>query len=138
MFPSTDLKRFDLKDSPMDGLDPVYEEILGQELSSWPSKTDTNLTIPVKVYERDESFVIRADLHGLRSEDIEIVLSESSLKIKGEFPQDEECAQEMEFSQVRFPNKFLRIISLPEHLARSEMQTSFRDGVLKVTFPKTP
>jgi HSP20 family protein len=90
------------------------------------------------VSETDSGIRIEAELPGVDAKDVELVLSERRLTIKGEKKQDRE-EKKQDFHLVeRSYGSFARSIALPFEVEPSQVQARFANGVLTVTLPKPP
>jgi HSP20 family protein len=89
------------------------------------------------VREDKDNFVIRAELPGLKREDIEVSLQDDTLVISGErkFEKTEEGVEV--HRQERYYGKFQRALTLSEPVAADKVKADYKDGVLTVTLPKT-
>lgn len=91
----------------------------------------------VDIEENDTSYMVTADLPGMRKEDIKIDLSDNVLTISGERTKETKGEGKMEGKYTeRIWGKFQRSFSLPAHVAGEKVQASFKDGVLNITVPK--
>src|SRR5437667_4253362 len=89
------------------------------------------------VYETPESFVVKADLPSITSEDVEVTLDQNVLRIHGERKSEEEIKQENFHRVERRFGSFERVVSLPGHLDPDGIQANFSNGVLEVIVPKS-
>ena len=118
-------------------MDQVWEDSLVRRLDETTDPTMTSLTVPIDMYEKNGDFVIRTELPGLKAEDIDISIDDSSLTIKGEFEREkEEQDDNMLFQELRY-GKFQRTVNLPSQVDSDHIDAAFEEGVLKVTLPKT-
>ncbi len=85
----------------------------------------------IEVSERDGELCVRADLPGMRKEDVKVNLSEDALTIEGERREQRESRGYSE----RAYGSFYRTIPLPEGVQADGAQAKFEDGVLEVTLP---
>jgi HSP20 family protein len=83
-------------------------------------------------------FVVRADLPGLKKEDVKINVEDDALTITGERKDQREEKREGSYHSERSYGSFQRSIPLPEGVNADEVQASFRNGVLEVTIPTPP
>jgi HSP20 family protein len=91
----------------------------------------------VDVREDADNFVIRAELPGLKREDISVSLQDGALVISGERTVEKvEDGVEIH-RQERHYGKFQRALSLPAPVAANQIKAQYKDGVLIVTLPKT-
>jgi HSP20 family protein len=108
-----------------DELDRLFES----PLRAWAPVLD--------VREDADNFVIRAELPGLKREDIEVSLQDGALVISGERKVEEKQEGVEIHRQERFYGKFQRALTLPEPVAADKVKAQYTDGVLTVTLPKT-
>jgi HSP20 family protein len=108
-----------------DELDRLFES----PLRAWAPVLD--------VREDADSFVIRAELPGLKREDIEVSLQDGALVISGERKVEEKQEGVEIHRQERFYGKFQRALTLPELVAADKVKAQYKDGILTVTLPKT-
>lgn len=88
------------------------------------------------VYEKPDSFVVKADLPGMSSEDIEVTLDQNLLSISGERKVTEAVDEENYHRIERRFGSFRRTVSLPARIDADGIQANFADGVLEVIVPK--
>lgn len=91
----------------------------------------------VDVYEDKDCVMVKAELPGMKKEDIDISLHEGSLIISGE-RKSESTVNEGESSRSeRFFGRFQRSLELPRPVDPNNVKASYKDGILTVTLPKT-
>jgi len=86
--------------------------------------------------ERREHFVLRADLPGVREEDVKIELEDSVLTVSGERHGETEENREGYHRIERSTGAFRRSVSVPDGVDASSITARFDGGVLEVTIPK--
>jgi HSP20 family protein len=77
--------------------------------------------------------VIRAELPGVKQEDVNITLQNGVLTISGEHKADQEEERGGYHVRERRYGSFRRSMSLPEGVDESKIRAKFEDGVLEVT-----
>jgi|SRR5208282_1671952 len=88
------------------------------------------------VREDADNFVVRAELPGLKREEIEVSLHDGALVIAGE-RKAENVEEGVEVHrQERYYGKFQRALTLPTPVAAEKIKAQYKDGVLTVTLPK--
>ncbi|KAE7996692.1 hypothetical protein FH972_001393 [Carpinus fangiana] len=87
--------------------------------------------------ETPEAHVFKADLPGLKKEEVKVEIEEGRvLQISGERRKEEEEKKETWHRVERSSGKFLRRFRLPENARVDQVNASMEDGVLTVTVPK--
>jgi len=89
------------------------------------------------VAETKNEIVVKAEVPGLDPKDIDISLSDGLLTIKGEKKQEREEKEENYHLVERSYGAFTRSIQLPKEVQRDKISASYKNGVLKVTLPKS-
>ena len=89
----------------------------------------------VEVVETDKEVRVLAELPGLDDKDVEVLMHDDVLTIRGERKSEIED-QERAFSE-RYYGRFERRIPLSWEIDEDKIEASFRNGVLTVTLPKS-
>ena len=95
--------------------------------------TGANWAPQVEMFERDGELVVRADLPGLKKDDVKVEFTDDGLTIEGERRSEEEEKGEGYYRSERSYGKFFRRLPLPEGVKADNASATFRDGVLEVT-----
>ena len=90
------------------------------------------------VKETKEGYVFRADLPGVREEDLEISLTGNRLAISGHREQEKREQGETYYASERSYGAFSRAFTLPEGTDADNVKADLKNGVLQVTVPKKP
>jgi HSP20 family protein len=123
-------------------LDSVFRE-LDRPLSPWtdpfalPADLFQTGWPPVDISETDEKIQVKAELPGLRKDEIEVSLSGNSLTIRGEKSYREEKKNWNNYLLECSYGSFQRTIPLPGEVEPGKTKAIHKDGVLTVTLPKT-
>ena len=118
-----------------DEIDRLFESPLteltrtSQLLSGW--------TPPLDVYEDKDHFTVKAELPGMKKEDIEVSFHDGSLSISGERKTETKHEDAEVYRSERFFGRFQRTVSLPAAIAADKVKASYKDGILAITLPKT-
>jgi HSP20 family protein len=108
----------------------------------WPSLRrfpfETGEWVPaIDMYEQDDKYVVKAELPGMKEEDVDVSISGDRLTIKGEKKTETEVKEENYYRSERSYGSFFRSIDLPSDADPEKIDASYDDGVLEVTIPKT-
>jgi len=98
--------------------------------------TVTGFVPAVDIREKDDAYVVEAEIPGLKKEEITIDLGDGVLTLSGErkFERDE---KKDGYSRVeRCYGTFRRSFTIPEHVLTDKIDASYKDGILTVTLPK--
>lgn len=91
----------------------------------------------VDIAEKEKAFEITAELPGLDAKNVDVILRNGNIVIKGEKQdQKEEKAPDYYLQERRF-GSFERSFALPEAVDATKVEATFKNGVLVVTLPKT-
>jgi HSP20 family protein len=89
----------------------------------------------IEVVERDDSLLIRADLPGVKRDDVEVNVENEVLTIRGQRRQEHREAEGGYRRSERTYGTFYRQIPLPQGVDAGQIEASYEDGVLEVTVP---
>ena len=91
---------------------------------------------PVDIYENEaREIVLRADLAGLKRDDIDLTVENNTLTIRGERKRDDEVHEDRYHRLERAYGAFSRSFTLPNTVDPHKVRAEYRDGVLTVTLP---
>jgi HSP20 family protein len=91
----------------------------------------------VDVAESDKAYEITAELPGLDEKNINITVANGGLTIKGEKREETEEKKKDYYVSERRYGTFERYFTLPDSVNADKIEATFKNGVLKVTLPKT-
>jgi HSP20 family protein len=93
----------------------------------------------LEVFERNQKFVVRVDLPGLKKEDVKIEVAHDELTIEGERKlEKEEKKEEGLYRTERTYGEFFRRIEVPEYVKAEQAVATFKNGVLEIEMPVIP
>jgi len=125
-----------------DEMDRMFDNFgLGRRWGSAPSwpETGAELWAPaVDVLQKNNELIIRADLPGLRRDQVSVDVTDNAVTIQGERKEEHEEEREGLYRSERSYGSFCRVIPLPEGAITEQAKAKFRDGVLEVTMPAPP
>jgi HSP20 family protein len=92
----------------------------------------------VDIYETENELVVKADLPDLSEKDIDVLVENNMLSIRGERKFDQTVEEDNFLRVERSYGAFSRSFSLPNTVNAEAVQASYKNGVLKVELPKRP
>jgi len=93
----------------------------------------TGFTPPLDVHETEDEYVVKVDLPGVKSEDVNVEVNDSVLSISGSRATDETGATQL----VERPyGTFARTLTLPQGVNSESIGADYQDGVLELRIPK--
>ncbi len=92
----------------------------------------------VDISEDDKEFIIKAELPGLKRDEVKVTVEDGVLSIAGERKSEKEEKNKKFHRVERSYGSFLRSFTLPEGADATKVNAEFTDGVLNVRLAKTP
>lgn len=121
--------------------DRLFNELMPSrifcELAPSMMKGQEELMPAFDIAEADDHFVVKADLPGIDPKNLDISLAGNVITIRGEKKEEREEKRERYYSMERQFGSFSRSFMLPSDVKEDGIEASFRDGVLRVTIPKS-
>ena len=115
-------------------INDLFDDTFGRARASMPA---TGIWFPpVDILESRDSYLIRAELPGMKREDFNLEVHDGSLTLSGE-RKFEEAANGVEYHRVeRASGKFSRSFYLPQTVKTDAIKATYRDGILEIHVPK--
>lgn len=113
-----------LFESPLNALTSTSQQFL----SGWLPAID--------LYEDRDHLTLKAELPGMKKEEIDISLHGDVLTLSGERKEDKQFDNAQTYRTERFLGRFQRSFTLPVPIALEKISANYKDGVLTVTLPK--
>ena len=95
-----------------------------------------DLAVPVDLWETKDAYHLRADLPGVRPDELEINVTSDSISISGEVKGQADVTEDGWLRQERRVGKFQRAFSLPIAIDPTKVEATFENGVLSLLLPK--
>jgi len=99
-----------------------------QLLSGW--------NVALDVYEDADNVYVKAEVPGMKKEDINLSLHDGSLSISGERKSETSHEGTETLRTERYYGRFQRTVTLPTPVAVDKVKAQYKDGILTVTLPK--
>lgn len=126
--------------SPFEELDRMRRDMdrLFQDLTEGIFREPRAGVFPlVNVTEGSDNYYVRAELPGIKAEDLDISVTGNSLSIAGERSIRAEDEKANYHRREREAGKFSRVVSLPAQVDTAKVEASCVDGILTVVLPKS-
>jgi len=91
--------------------------------------------LPMDAFITEDAIIIRADVPGLKPEELDITMEGDTLTIRGEIQREEETGRKYVLLE-RPTGKFERTLSINTPIDHDKVEASFSNGVLTLTLPK--
>jgi HSP20 family protein len=90
----------------------------------------------IEMFEKEDKFVVKAELPGMKENDLDVSVVGDNLTIKGERKAESEVKEEDYYCCERSYGSFFRSVVLPSNVDAGKIEASFEDGVLEINLPK--
>ena len=120
-----------------DNVRSVFNDLFDENFDrSWTQPSRSKWYPAVDVLESKDSYVIRAEVPGMKKEDIHVEVKDGTLVLSGE-SKSEKPAEGVEYRHVeRISAKFYRSFALPETVKQDGIDAKYKDGILEIRVPK--
>jgi HSP20 family protein len=130
--------------SPWDEMERFFERGFPRSLmafdrwpgSEWTSRFESKLPA-IDVIDRPDHILVRAEIPGVKKEDLDVSVSDNLVTIRATTKYEEE-KEEGEYYRCEMRHgEYSRSVNLPAAVDSAEARASFKDGILELTLPKT-
>jgi HSP20 family protein len=105
--------------------------------SLWETPAGSQRWVPaMDLVETEEHYLLKADLPGMKQDEVAIEFNDGTLTISGSRNAEYERKEKGFFRLERSFGKFSRSLTLPDGIDPDKIHAEFHDGVLEVTIPK--
>jgi len=124
-----------------DEVDRMFDDV-GRRwtgLPAWRGRTSSYAWAPeIDIFQKNNELTIRADLPGLKRDEVTVDITDDAVTIQGERRHESEEEREGFYRSERSYGSFYRVVPLPEGAITEQAKAHFRDGVLEITMPAPP
>jgi HSP20 family protein len=107
--------------------DRIFDEWTGGHERAW--------TPAIDVVREDDHLVLRADLPGMKPEEVKIEVEDDILTVSGEHRESKEEKDKDYLRRERRHGSFSRSMALPAGVDAKKIKATTRDGIVEVTIP---
>ena len=127
--------------SPFEDFDQFFEQIVPRgwlRSMGWPrARAQAPVFVPsVDVIDRDDEVVVKAEVPGVKKEEIHVSLTGNLLTIKGETKQEQKEEKGDYYRCEISRGAFSRMVTLPADVDDTKAKAELHDGMLEITLPK--
>jgi len=112
----------------------LFSQVLGENGESCPVD---RLLPEVDVSESEQAVEVRMDLPGVKSEEINVEVSNNLLTVSGERKEEKEEKGKTFYRIERRTGSFSRSVMLPCSVQENKVDAKYQNGVLSISLPKT-
>lgn len=120
-----------------DRINRLFEETFGRYPVGKRETLERTWAPVVDIYEEKDNIIVKAELPGIKKEEVSIEIKDNVLTLSGERKHEAEKKKENYHRIERFYGKFTRSFTLPESVQVDKVKANYKDGVLEITLPKT-
>jgi HSP20 family protein len=129
----TPMRRWGLFD---EDLDRMFEGFF-QPVRWMEEAASQNLVPAMDVVERDNEYLVKTEMPGVKKEDIQVSMENGVLTITAETKSEEKEEKEGRLiRQERRYGKYIRSLRLGTEIDSAQVKAAYKDGVLELTLPK--
>jgi len=118
----------------MDRMFEDFEETFGHGLMT---RGEHGFEPAVEISDTKDAVVVKAQLPGIKKENIQIDISDNALTLKGESKEEEKKEDKNYYRREFRYGAFSRTIPLPVAIQSEKAKAQLKDGVLEITLPKS-
>ncbi len=110
--------------------DPFFKPFFSNtenEIQTWHPMVD--------IFENKNQIIVKADLPGVKKEDISINVDNRILTLKGVRSHEDETKEDNFFRRERSFGSFQRSFTLPADINSEDIKAEFKEGILKIEIP---
>lgn len=119
-----------------DRMDRLFDDSMARLRGAEDEMLLSNWSPSVDIYETTDNIVIKAEVPGVKKEDISVEVKDDTLYLRGERKFEKDVKEENYHRMERSYGSFRRVFSLPATVEQDKVKASFKDGVLEITLPK--
>jgi len=131
--------------SPFEEMERWFEDAFRRPFSlltpsRWPRLRVTEMeeVIPsVDIFEEGDNVVVKAELPGMKKEDIDVSIADNTISISGAKKKEEKVERKNYYREERSYGSFTRSLRLPVEVHTDKVKANFKEGILEIRIPKT-
>jgi HSP20 family protein len=113
----------------------MFDDFMNQMMPDDMDKPDVR-GMAMDVMENDREFIIKANLPGIKKENVKVSVHENRLTIEAHQEEKKEENSGTIHRSERYSGTYLRSLYLPESVDSNNIKAKMEDGILSLTIPK--
>lgn len=90
----------------------------------------------VDIYQTEKGLVLKAELPGIKKEDVSVEIKDNILTLKGDRAEDKEVSEDNYYRRERCFGSFQRSFNLEHNVQPDKVKAKFKDGILEIQIPR--
>ncbi len=124
--------------SPFDEMERWFEDVFRRP-AWWPRlrMPEAEEMMPaVDIFTEGDSVVVKAELPGIKKEDLDVSVTDEMITISGEKKREEKVEKKDYYRIERSHGSFSRSFRVPAGVDTGKAKAQFKDGILEIRMPK--
>lgn len=131
--------------APLDDMERWIDDAFNRRFLGHPGFRFPDFRMPwsdelsphVDIYEEEKEVIVKAELPGVKKDDLDVNISDDIITISGEKKAEEKVEKKNYFRVERSYGSFTRRLRLPVATVSDKAKATFNEGVLVIRIPKT-
>ena len=128
-------RRDDFFGNFFDEMEKLFEDFWGNSLIDTPVVNSRRFSVDIS--EKNDKFLVEAELPGIKEDDLEVKLDRDVLTISAERNEEKEKEDKNYYRREIRSGRFERRFRLPDNIDKEEIKADLKNGILKIDLPKT-
>lgn len=129
--PFNDIARFD----PFRDIEDLMRDY--RLVPAWRG-ADAAPPIRIEVTESDQAYALKAEIPGVKKEDIKVAIDGHQVTLSAEIKRESETKEQNMLRSERYYGQQSRSFTLPQEVDDAQAVAKYHDGILELTLPKKP
>ena len=122
----------------VDTLRKEMDNLLERFIPDFGRSLDGAIFVPsAEIDETDTEFHLKLEVPGMSADDLDIEVSDAAVSVTGERKSETQSEKGGIRRSEFYYGKFERHVPLPSHIERDKVVAEYKDGILKLTLPKS-
>lgn len=113
-----------------------FEKLVNKMLKDIYYSSPGKCCVPIELKDKGDEISFKAMLTGLNKDDINIEVSEDTVKISGEHQTFDEEEKDSVYRSEFMSGSFERVVPLPSMIDKNKVKANYKNGVLTMELPK--